>query len=169
MKAIWNNVRAIDVLESLTEVDGDKIGCIGHSLGGHNALFSAAFDQRIRAVVTSCGFTTFSRYYGGDLKGWTSPRYMPLIESEYGSDPRRMPFDFHEILATIAPRSVFVSAPVRDSNFDNTGVREVVQRVQPVYDLFGKGELRAVYPDAAHDFPEEYREQVYRWLAEVLK
>ena len=47
MKAIWNNVRAIDLLESLPEVDPDAIGCVGHSLGGHNGLFTAAFDTRI--------------------------------------------------------------------------------------------------------------------------
>jgi hypothetical protein len=55
MKAIWNNHRAVDLLESLAEVDRDKMGVIGHSLGGHNALFTAAFDQRLKAVVTSCG------------------------------------------------------------------------------------------------------------------
>ncbi|MCH7688990.1 MAG: VCBS repeat-containing protein, partial [Planctomycetes bacterium] len=35
MKAVWNNIRAIDLLESLPEVDRDRIGCIGHSLGAH--------------------------------------------------------------------------------------------------------------------------------------
>ena len=40
MKAIWNNIRAIDVLEAMPEVDRDRIGAIGHSLGGHNALFN---------------------------------------------------------------------------------------------------------------------------------
>src|SRR6476646_4848031 len=50
MKAIWNNVRGVDLLRSLPEVDGDRVGAIGHSLGGHNALFTAAFDDRIKAV-----------------------------------------------------------------------------------------------------------------------
>lgn len=168
MKAIWNNIRAVDLLEALPEVDRDKIGCIGHSLGGHNALFTAAFDQRLRVVATSCGFTSFARYYNGDLTGWTSDRYMPLIKTRYSLASRQLPFDFHEILAAIAPRPVFISAPVRDANFDNTGVREVVQRAQPVYQLFDKGELIVVYPEAEHDFPKEYREQMYAWLAEQL-
>ena len=63
MKGIWNHIRAVDLLESLPEVDPDRIGVIGHSLGGHNALFVAAFDQRIRAVVSSCGFNAFEDYY----------------------------------------------------------------------------------------------------------
>ncbi|MCU0876822.1 MAG: FG-GAP-like repeat-containing protein, partial [Pirellulaceae bacterium] len=72
MKAIWNNIRAVDLLESLGYVDGERIGAIGHSLGGHNALYTAVFEPRIKAVVTSCGFNAFHDYYGGDLKGWTS-------------------------------------------------------------------------------------------------
>src|SRR5262249_42178016 len=46
MKAVWNNMRAIDLLQSLPEVDPERIGCIGHSLGGHNTMFTAAFDTR---------------------------------------------------------------------------------------------------------------------------
>jgi Dipeptidyl aminopeptidases/acylaminoacyl-peptidases len=57
MKGIRNHRRAVDLLTTLKEVDPGRIGVIGHSLGGHNSLFVAAFDQRFAAVVTSCGFT----------------------------------------------------------------------------------------------------------------
>ncbi|HZL91805.1 MAG TPA: FG-GAP-like repeat-containing protein, partial [Pirellulaceae bacterium] len=87
MKAIWNNIRAVDLLEKLGYVDEDNIGVIGHSLGGHNALYTAVFDPRLKAVVTSCGFTTFHDYYGGNLKGWTSDRYMPRIRDVYELKP----------------------------------------------------------------------------------
>src|SRR5205085_11477292 len=105
MKAIWNNMRAVDLLCSLPEVHCGRLGCIGHSLGGHNALFTAAFDTRIRATVSSCGFTAFPKYYSGDLKGWTSGRYMPLIRTEFGLRPERVPFDFPEVVAALAPRA----------------------------------------------------------------
>lgn len=80
MKDIWNHQRAVDLLQSLPEVDSGRIGVIGHSLGGHNALFVAAFDPRIKAVVTSCGFNSFFKYYGGNLTGWsqvTAPAHAP--------------------------------------------------------------------------------------------
>lgn len=169
MKAIWNNHRAVDLLESLPEVDGDRIGCIGHSLGGHNALFTAAFDQRLRAVVTSCGFTAFHHYYGGKLAGWTSDRYMPRIRDVYGNDPDRVPFDFYEILGSLAPRAVFINAPQRDANFDLTGVQKVVTAATEVYRLLEAAQqLRAVYPDSAHDFPDDVRQEAYEWLDGVL-
>src|SRR5262245_25712754 len=78
MKAIWNNMRAVDLLQSLPEVNSERIGVIGHSLGGHNAMFTAAFDVRLKVIVSNCGFTSFPKYYSGNLRGWTSARYMPL-------------------------------------------------------------------------------------------
>src|SRR3954469_22111542 len=118
MKGIWNHMRCVDLLQSLDEVDGERIGCIGHSLGGHNTLFVAAFDVRIKAAVSSCGFTSFAKYYGGNLTGWSSDKYMPRIAKVYGKDPARMPFDFPEVLAAIAPRAAMVIAPTKDANFD---------------------------------------------------
>lgn len=172
MKAIWNNIRSVDFLETLPEVNPDRIGVIGHSLGGHNSLFTAAFDQRLNAVVTSCGFTEFHQYYGGDLKGWTSLRYMPRIASEYGNDPDRVPFDFQEVLAAITPRPIFINAPIEDSNFEIKGVRAVVEAVEPVYDRLRSRDhqtVRLETPDVGHDFPTNIREAVYEWLNEVLR
>jgi acetyl esterase/lipase len=169
MKAIWNNIRAVDLLETLSYVDADRIGVIGHSLGGHNALFTAVFDPRLKAVVTSCGFTTFHDYYEGNLKGWTSDRYMPRIRDVFELNPDRMPFDFPEVLSAIAPRGLFVAAPLHDANFDNGGVRKCIAAAKPVYELLGaKEQLQVVYPDCAHDFPDAVREQVYQWLETKL-
>ncbi len=170
MKAIWNNHRAVDLLETLPEVDTRRIVAIGHSLGGHNALFTAVFDQRIRAVISSCGFTAFHNYYGGKLAGWTSDRYMPRIREVYGNDPDRVPFDFHELLAALAPRPVFVNAPLRDDNFDCTGVKRVMAAAAKVYRLWNaESRLHVEYPDAAHDFPDPVRLAAYQWLDRCWK
>ena len=170
MKAIWNNLRALDLLESLPCVAPDAIGCIGHSLGGHNALYTAAFDVRIRAVMSSCGFNAFEDYYGGNLKGWTSDRYMPRIATVYGSDPRRMPFDFHEVLAAIAPRPLLVNAPLHDANFAVEGVRKCEAAARVAYtQLNQRDAFTVLYPDAEHDFPEEIRRQTYDWFKSKLR
>lgn len=165
MRAIWDNIRGVDLLCSLPQVDQGAISAIGHSLGGHNAIFTAVFEPRIAAVVSSCGFTRFHRYYGGRLAGWTSPRYMPRIASVYGSDPDRVPFDFPELIAALAPRPFFTNSPLRDDNFDVTGVRETMDAARHVYRVFdAEDRLAAVYPDAAHDFPEAQRRQAYDFL-----
>jgi dienelactone hydrolase len=170
MKAIYDNTRAIDLLQSLPEVDGERIGCIGHSLGGHNTLFTAVFDTRIKAAVTSCGFTSFHKYKGGDLKGWTTARYMPLIATEYNNSPDKVPFDFAEVIAAIAPRAVFVVAPLHDDNFDIDGVHEVLKAARRIFQLLGAADrLQAVHPNSAHDFPDAQREQSYAFLDRQLK
>lgn len=170
MKAIWDNMRAIDLLQSLAEVDAQRIGCIGHSLGGHNTMFTAAFDTRIKALVSNCGFTRFHKYYDGKLVGWTSARYMPRIASVYDNNPDKVPFDFTEIVASFAPRPFLASSPVRDSNFEVSGVRDVIAAAKPIYALYGKADnLQANYPESEHDFPADAREVAYRFLDKYLK
>lgn len=169
MKAIYDNIRAVDLLCGLPEVDADRIGCIGHSLGGHNTMFTAAFEPRIKALVSSCGFTRFHKYYGGKLKGWTSNRYMPLINSRHHNNPDEVPFDFTEIVASFAPRPFLASSPLHDSNFEVSGVRDTMAVANPVYELFSKGgNLRANYPDCQHNFPPEAREVAYRFFDKHL-
>ncbi len=168
-KGIGNHMRCVDLLQTLPEVDPDRIGAIGHSLGGHNTLFVGAFDERIKVMVTSCGFNSFAKYYGGDLTGWSHAGYMPRIAERYDKDPEKMPFDFTEVLAILAPRAVFINAPLEDANFEVSGVKDCVRAAAPVYALFGAPEnLVAVYPDCGHDFPPEIREQAYTFIARHL-
>lgn len=170
MKAIWNNMRAVDFLETLPQVNKDRIGVIGHSLGGHNALFTAVFDERLKAVVTSCGFTPFHDYYGGKVAGWTSERYMPRIHDVYGNDAGKIPFDFYEVIAAIAPRGVFSNSPIHDSNFEIAGVRKVWAKAGEIYALLkAERNLTLVTPDAPHTFPDVERLAAYAWLDDLLK
>ncbi len=170
MKAIWNNMRALNVLSSLPEVDAERLGCIGHSLGGHNTMFTALFDSRIKACVSNCGFTSFPKYYGGNLKGWTSARYMPLIASKYELKPDKMPFDFPDLVSALAPRAFLAVAPLHDDNFEVSGVRDCIESARPVYAMLdAKEKLKAHYPDCKHDFPPESRKIAYAWLDRWLK
>lgn len=165
MKGIVNHARALRLLAALPGVNARRIAAVGHSLGGHNALFLAAFEPRVAAVVTSCGFTSFRRYMGGDLRGWSHAGYMPRIASEFGCDPARMPFDFPDVLALIAPRPLFVNAPLGDSNFDVQGVRECLAAVRP---LFPEGRLEAEYPACGHTFPHDVRTRAWQFLDRAL-
>ena len=86
MKAIWDNIRGLDLLETLPFVKKEVgFAAIGHSLGGHNALYTAVFEPRLSVVVSSCGFDSFLDYYGGKPavwtagKGWCQERYMPRL------------------------------------------------------------------------------------------
>lgn len=147
--------RAVSVLQSL---GANRIAVCGHSLGGHNAQFVATFDRRITAAITSCGFTSFAKYMGGNLTGWSHMGYMPKIAAR---KPEAMPFDFKDVLAAIAPRPVFVNAPLRDANFDASGVDDAVRDSR-------HPRIRVLHPDCEHDFPPEIRQQAYGWLDRFL-
>jgi dienelactone hydrolase len=169
MKAVWDNLRGLDVLESLPFVDGKKIGAIGHSLGGHNAIFTAVFDSRIKVVVSSCGFDSFADYMDGQIKGWTSDRYMPRLLA-YRDQVDSVPFDFYGLIGALAPRPVFINAPLGDSNFKWRSVDAIVRAAAPIFDLYRKPQNLVVeHPDCDHDFPAEIREEAYRFLDRRLK
>jgi len=170
MKGIFNHMRCVDLLQSRDEVDPERIGVIGHSLGGHNAMFVGVFDRRLKVIVSSCGWTPFEDYYAGDVRGWTSDRYMPRIRDRYGLDPGRIPFDFYEVVAALAPRAFFSSSPEHDGNFSVEGVRKADTEARRVFSLL-KAEDRLIvrYPDCGHDFPPETRQEAYRFIDRVLR
>src|SRR5207253_10321844 len=121
--------------------------------------------NRIAAVVSSCGFTTLPRYKGGDLTDWANPRLMPRLRTVYKDDPAKIPFDFAEVLGTLAPRAVFVSAPLHDTVMDVEGVKSAVASASAVYELRRVGKaLQAVYPDSGRDFTAAARAEAYKWL-----
>jgi len=174
MKAIWDNRRGLDVLESLPWVRTNGFGCIGHSLGGHNGVFTAAWDPRIRVVVSSCGLDSFRDYYDGNPevwrpgKGWCQERYMPRL-AEYRGRLGEIPFDFPQVLAAIAPRRVLIFAPVNDDNFRWRSVDRVAEEARALAVRSGVlPDLRVEHPATGHRFPPEAREQAYRAMDEVL-
>ena len=167
MKAIWDNVRGLDLLATYAGCDAKSFGAIGHSLGGHNSLYTAAFDDRIKVVATSCGFDSFRDYMNGDIKGWTSERYMPKLLQ---FAPDRYPFDFDTVLAAIAPRTVLVSAPKGDSNFKWESVNRVVKAAETLSASLGKtAVIRVEHPDCEHSFPKETRERMYKVFDKNLR
>jgi len=167
MKAIWDNIRAVDLLITLDEVDPDRIGVIGHSLGGHNAMFTAAFEPRLRVIISNSGFT---RFHKDDVPSWTGPRYMPRIRTHFGNNADRLPFDFPEIIGTFAPRPFLAIAPMQDRDFDYTGVLDSIDAARPVYRLFAAGaSLQEAYPDIGHSFPASSRGIADRFLDRHLR
>lgn len=168
-KAIWNHMRCVDLLLQRDDVDGGKIAAIGHSLGGHNAIFHGVFDDRVKVIVSSCGWTPFHDYYEGKIKGWTSDRYMPSLRDRYELDPGKVPFDFYELVAALAPRAFFSNSPLNDANFDWRGVEKAAPQVRRIYELYETpSNLRIAYPNADHDFPDLTRLESYEFIEDQL-
>jgi len=179
-KMVWDKSRSIDYLWTLDEVDPRRIGAIGHSHGGYGSLHAAAFDERIQAVVSSCGFTTFRAdgntyrwshatpmlpklgfYLGGREMTWETFQQVKLKEVH------QVPFDWHHILALVAPRPLFLSVSLDDEVFPGgESIRsQVLPRIQPIYDLHESPErVEGRFFQAGHSFPEVAQQDAFAWL-----
>ena len=72
-KFTYEHSIAIDVLQSLPEVDPERIGALGHSLGGHGTFFLAAYDERIKASACNCGASFFR--HNRHVDAWSRDRW----------------------------------------------------------------------------------------------
>lgn len=169
-KAIQNNNRTIIALENMKDfVDSERIGVIGHSLGGFQSMFLAATDMRVKVAVVSGGFAPWKANKRG-LVSWESDRYIPKIKTVYHSNPDEIPFDWDDLLMAIAPRPVMVIAGIQDHLFDYSVIMEQVEQARKGYDPFLLPQhLVAIYPDEKHDFPFYMRATAYSFLDQFLK
>jgi hypothetical protein len=169
LAGIVSHRRGVDLLSSRPEVDAARIGAIGHSLGGHNAIFIGIFDSRVKGVVSSCGWDPFHAYRGGRIGGWAQDAYMPWVREIAGCNPDCLPFDFPEAVAALAPRGFFSASPLADHNFSATAVAAAAPAIRQVYGRLGAGDRFLLrQPDCGHDFPPATREQAYAFLDRVV-
>ncbi|TLS52182.1 dipeptidyl aminopeptidase [Paenibacillus antri] len=169
-KMLSDHMHAVDLLASLPEADGSRIGAIGHSLGGYNAFFLAGFDERVRAIAVSCGFATFA----GDpernrwgLRDWFS--HLPRLTDDLEND--EVPFEFHEIAGLAAPTPWFNWNGTSDPIFPHwRPAVDAMEQLERLYRLLGAEEGRLTYRfgSGGHDFPRSIREAAYDFLADRL-
>lgn len=170
MKVVWDNIRSIDLLETIPEISYRKIGIMGHGVGGLNALLTAAFDSRISAVVANGGFTSFAHCKPDNFAAWSKPNMAPRIHNQFGDDPTRIPFDFGELLGALAPRAVLVVSPAGDRVMDVEGVKRACASAAPVYQLKkATNAFKAIYPEGDHGSADAIKAEVYGWLDQRLK
>lgn len=167
-KMIWDFQRMVDYLETLPEVDPRRIGSIGHSHGAYGTIMCSIFEPRISAAVASCGFNTLRT--DPDPNRWSRLTAL-LPRLEYFVDSiETAPYDWHEIVACMAPRPFFNWATLEDDIFPNTQNLEWIYReLDGVYALYGaKGDFQGRLVPGAHRFPKEGREEAYGWLEHHL-
>lgn len=164
-KILADHRQGVSVLASLPDVDPDRIGAVGHSLGGYNAWFLASMDERVTAVASSCGYATFAgdpdpHHWG--QRDWFS--HFPLLSE--GLDRGVVPFEFHEVMALIAPRPLFVWLTTGDRFFPNwmPSARSLHQ-ISELYESLGASDHFVSWlGNGPHDFPEHVSAAAYRFL-----
>ncbi len=154
-KMLVDTRRVVDYLVSRPEVDPTRIGCVGHSLGGQQTLFTAACDERIVAAVSSCGFASYRTIFRDSINHNFSA-YVPDLQ-RYG--------DLGDVLALVAPRPFLVAVGNADPIFPFDGIQETVEKARERYAALGaEDRLGFIAVDGGHGFVDRLREPAYRWL-----
>ena len=164
---------AVDALSNFEFIDSTNIFAAGYSLGATVGLYAAALDERIAGVVSVAGFTpmrlstpdkgtegikAFSHLHG----------LLPRLGFFVGNESR-IPYDFHEILASVAPRPVLVIAPEWDKDADLRDVHTAVEAAGNIYGLYSASEKLQIFsPDDYNRFSPEMREKTLQWLENNL-
>ncbi len=164
-KMLVDHMHAIDVLCETRWVDPARIGVIGHGFGGMNALWLAAFDERVQACVASCAFTRFSD--DKDAERWARNDgfvFLPMLRQHVKT--RKFPFDWEHILALIAPSPTLLITALNDEELPKTkGCVKAVESVRQIYRLLGASEaLQHVTHEDGHRLTRETIEAADDWL-----
>lgn len=148
---LWNNIRALDFLQSMPEADPEKIGVTGASGGGSQSLFLSLLDDRIRAAAPINMISLL-------MQGGCSCENAPGL--------RRIT-DNCEMCSLIAPRPLFLAG----STGDWTHEQETLEApaILNVYRLYGAEEnFETYYQVAGHQYNEKTRRRVYSFFAKHL-
>lgn len=124
-------VRCVDYLVSRKEVDAERIGCAGLSLGGEMTMWLGAMDTRIKATVSSGFLTTVANMRRGHCPCWDFKAF---------SDN----FDFADIYGLIAPRALLCQIGREErapGGFPVEIAEAAMADVRKVYDVFGKKDM----------------------------
>lgn len=148
---LWNSLRALDFLESLPEVDTNRIGVTGASGGATQTFLLAAVDDRPRVLAPVC-------MVSHTMQGGCACENVPGL---------RVRFSNLDFAAAAAPRPQILVAATGD--WTRTTLEMEGPAVETVYRLLGAPErLRYVRFDAGHNYNRTSREAVYAWFEHWL-
>jgi cephalosporin-C deacetylase-like acetyl esterase len=162
---VWNAMRAVDYLQSRTEVDKSRIGMTGISGGGATTWFTMAVDERIAAAAPVCSTYVF----GSQAAHWVASGQCDCIYFH-----NTFLEDFPIVGALIAPRPLLICSGRKDADFPPDGYHEVFCRAKKIYDLYAGARrepdaIKEVDDDVGHSDIPLFRKEARQWMNLWLK
>jgi len=168
-KMVTDTRAAVDAVSALTRVDRSRIYVMGLGMGAQVGLMAAAMDDRIAGVATVTGL--------GSLRSATAAAttegikryshlhgFLPKLGFFLGNEAR-LPVDFDEVLAAVAPRPVLAVAPTMDRYYPVEDVQQLRKAVEPVYRLLGQTNgVEVMTPKEFSRFPNNIQKLAYDWI-----
>ncbi|RIV20011.1 acetylxylan esterase [Fibrisoma montanum] len=150
----WGLMRAMDYLEQDQEVDAKRVAVIGHSRQGKTALWAGAQDPRFALVIANDsgegGAAICRRNFGETFEHALTSNAFWYCKNMmlFKKDIARLPVDFHQLLACIAPRPLYIASASKDLLADPKGEYLSAYHASEVYRLYGLKGLDSNKPPA---------------------
>ncbi|MFA7159213.1 MAG: acetylxylan esterase [Kiritimatiellia bacterium] len=156
---VYDNMRGIDLLQSLDYVDGARIGATGASGGGNQTMWVSALDPRVKVSVPVVSAGTFEAYVTNhNCMCETLPGGLQITE-EWG------------VLGLVAPNPLLILTALREgipAFFMQEMLRSYAD-ARKVYALYGKEERIAYQaPDLPHGYWPEMQRHALGWFKHWL-
>ena len=148
---LWNNIRALDLLSEMPEVDAERIGVTGASGGGSQTLFLGLADDRVKAQAP---INMISLKMQGGCQ----------CENAAGL---RINTDNAEMCAMFAPKPLFIAGSTGDWTCDQENIE--YPALLESYRLYGaENMVEHYYQVADHQYNKKTRQRVYSFFARHL-
>jgi dienelactone hydrolase len=156
---LWDNLRGLDYLETRSEVDASRIGCLGNSGGGMQTVYFMGFEKRVK-VSAVCSFLS-SRERNFDL-ALTSDGCSQM------PDEGTMQLEMSDYLIAAAPNPVLILAGRYDF-IDYEGTIDAYNELTKVYQSLGQpGKVSLFTYDDGHGISKAKREAAITWFRKWL-
>jgi dienelactone hydrolase len=154
---------ALDYLMGRPEIDTERIGVEGMSMGSTRAWWLAALDERVKVVV---GIACFTRY-----KELIEQRQLRAHGIYYFVPGMLNHFDTEAVMGLIAPRPFLVLTGDQDRGSPLSGMQVLEEKLGTVYNLYKKGEnfSSIIYENTGHVFTDEMKIEMLNWFNVHLK
>ena len=154
----YNNLRAVDLLETLPQVDATRLGCTGGSGGGQQTMYMMAADPRIKAAVPAVLVSYFRRIM--------NPAGFPNCHCNIVPN-LLCHTDEPEICATFAPQPALFLSTTGDWTKDFP--KEEFPEIRSIYSLYGQpAAVDSAQWDSPHDYSQPMRQRMYAFFNHYL-
>jgi len=158
---VYDSLKAVDYLVSRPDVDTERLGTVGMSMGSSAAQWAGALEPRLKVVIDICCLTDWHTLVDvGGLKGHGIYYYVPDLLNHFTTS---------QMNALIAPRAHLALAGNLDALTPVAGLDKIDQELQKSYTSAGHPEhWKLLRYDSAHLETPAMREEIRKWFVTYL-